>query len=70
MTEVVCVAAGVVTGGFMGVVLMCILQINRINKYERRIAKLKKQLEEVRNGNQRKNSKASRDNQVSFKEIL
>lgn len=53
MTEVVCVAAGVVAGGFMGVVLMCILQINRINKYERRIAKLKKQLEEVRNGNQK-----------------
>ena len=53
MTEVVCGAAGVVTGGFMAVVLMCILQINRINKYERRIAKLKKQLEEVRNGNQK-----------------
>lgn len=48
MTEVVCVAAGVVAGGFMGVVVMSIMQINRINQYERRIMKLKKQLEASR----------------------
>ena len=48
MTEVVCVAAGVVAGGFMGVVVMSIMQINCINQYERRIMKLKKQLEASR----------------------
>ena len=50
MTEVVCVAAGVVTGGFMGVVVMSILQINRINQYQTRIMKLKRMLEEARKG--------------------
>lgn len=54
MTEVVCVAAGFLAGGFMGVVVMSIMQINRINKYERRIMKLKKRLETV--GNDTSNS--------------
>lgn len=48
MTEVICIAAGIIVGGFMGVVVMSIMQINRINQYERRIMKLKKQLEASR----------------------
>ena len=46
MTEVVCVVAGIVVGGFMGVVMMCMFQINRINKYEWKIMRLQKELEE------------------------
>lgn len=38
----------IVVGGFMGVVVMSIMQINRINQYERKIMKLKKQLEASR----------------------
>lgn len=48
MTEIVCIAAGIVVGVFLGMVVMCMLQINRINQYERRIHRLKKQLEEAK----------------------
>lgn len=33
-------------GAFMGVVIMCMLQINRVNDYEREIAVLQKKLNE------------------------
>ncbi len=33
-------------GGFMGVMVMCMFQINIINKYEWEILKLQKELEE------------------------
>ena len=48
MREVICVIAGLFTGGIMGVALMCIFQINRINQYEQKILILQKQLEESR----------------------
>lgn len=46
MTEVICVVGGIVVGGIMGVVVMCMFQINTINKYEWKIMKLQKELEE------------------------
>ncbi len=46
MREVICVIAGIAVGGFMGVVVMCMFQINTINKYEWKIMKLEKELEE------------------------
>ena len=46
MTEVICIAAGIAVGVFMGVVVMCMFQIKTINKYEWKIMKLEKELEE------------------------
>lgn len=48
MREVICVVGGLFTGGIMGVTLMCIFQINRINQYERKILILQKQIAEER----------------------
>ena len=48
MKEIVCIAAGFMAGGFLGVTVMCIFQINAINKYEMKIAKLRKELEKYK----------------------
>lgn len=45
MTEVILLTIGVLVGTVIGVVLMCILQINRINHYEEEIMRLRKELE-------------------------
>lgn len=50
MREIICIAAGFIAGGFMGVVAMSMLQIHRINQYEQKIMKLKKQLEKNNQG--------------------
>ena len=49
MKEAIFTVVGFMTGGTMGVVLMCVLQINTINKYERKIRKLQRELEKSRN---------------------
>lgn len=48
MKEVICVVTGFVVGGFFGVVIMSILQINKIYQYEGIIFQLKSELEEHR----------------------
>ena len=48
MAKVICLVMGVTIGGFLGIVLMCIFQINTINQYERKILKLQKELDESR----------------------
>ena len=49
MKEAIFTVVGFMIGGTMGVVLMCVLQINTINKYERKIRKLQSELEKSRN---------------------
>lgn len=45
MIKVICVGVGLVIGGIVGVALMCVFQINTINRYERKIMQLEKELE-------------------------
>lgn len=45
MIKVICAVSGFGAGGIVGVVVMCIFQINTINRYERRIMQLEKELE-------------------------
>ncbi len=49
MKEAIFTVIGFMTGGTMGVVFMCLLQINTINKYESKIRKLQRELEKSRN---------------------
>ena len=44
MRDVIFLLIGVCGGMIAGVVMMCLLQINRINQYEKTIMLLKKQL--------------------------
>lgn len=48
MSEAIFLLIGLFIGGTIGVVMMCLVQIHRINSYEGKIAKLKKQLEGIR----------------------
>lgn len=43
MSELLFFVLGLVIGGLTGVVMMCALQINKINEYERRIEDLSNQ---------------------------
>jgi ammonia channel protein AmtB len=49
MLKVICVLAAFGVGGIVGVVMMCVFQINTINRYESKIKQLEKELE-VYNG--------------------
>lgn len=44
MREAIFLLIGLFIGGAVGVVMMCFLQINRINYYERKIIKLQREL--------------------------
>jgi len=48
MKEVICAVVGFVAGGFITIVIMSILQINKIYQYERKIFQLQSKLEENR----------------------
>ena len=47
LLETVFLLIGIMCGAITGVVLMCMLQINRINAYERKIFELQKELNEI-----------------------
>lgn len=44
MTELAWLITGILLGGCIGIMLMCCLQLNRINAYEAEIRSLKKKL--------------------------
>lgn len=35
---------GLLTGGYIGIVIMCLFQINRLNEYERQIREIEEQV--------------------------
>lgn len=43
MSELLFFAFGLMIGGLAGIVMMCMLQINKINDYESKINELKKE---------------------------
>ena len=44
MNGVISFFVGMAVGGFIGIMFLCLLQINRINHYERQIFMLREQL--------------------------
>ena len=45
MSELLFFVLGLVIGGLSGIALLCILQVNRINEYEKRIKELEQNKE-------------------------
>lgn len=48
MIKIILFVVGVTVGGVWGIVIMSLMQINRINAYERKIMRMKKELRKLR----------------------
>lgn len=49
MIGIICFIGGLVVGGFIAVVIMCLCMINKVNYYERKICELKARINKENN---------------------